>query len=304
MYIYFLVLLLLATNNLSTFLLSKLLLFLPYTTHFPPNKHSHQLHTFFNVFLNSLFYLHPSAPLGLALNNHFQGNLHHQIKSRLASCFVAMERGLLSSGSSKVKDGWEISENNLMKFDKDYPYGYPWPPKYYSCSFCQREFRSAQALGGHMNIHRRDRARLRDLSLNNNSLISNEFDQNPNPNPNSNPNLNPNPNPNSNPIITFSSSSSSPTNNNNIYAHQYSLVSLSLSSITPPTKERRDNHSQDVGKWKHVPHSSIEDHDQEDEVRVLSSTTRAPSKEVVRLDLELCLGEAKEDLDLELRLGI
>ncbi|XP_021769876.1 transcriptional regulator SUPERMAN-like [Chenopodium quinoa] len=213
-----------------------------------------------------------------------------------------MERGLLSSGSSKVKDGWEISENNL-KFDKDYPYGYPWPPKYYSCSFCQREFRSAQALGGHMNIHRRDRARLRDLSLNNNSLLSNEFDQNPNPNPNSNPNPNPNPNPNSNPIFTFSSSSS-PTNNNNIYAHQYSLVSLSLSSITPPTKERRDSHSQNVGKWKYVPHSSIEDHDQEDEVRVLSSTTRAPSKEVVRLDLELCLGEAKEDLDLELRLGI
>jgi hypothetical protein len=36
-----------------------------------------------------------------------------------------------------------------------------WPPRSYSCSFCRREFRSAQALGGHMNIHRRDRARLR-----------------------------------------------------------------------------------------------------------------------------------------------
>uniref|UniRef100_A0A2P2P7D2 C2H2-type domain-containing protein n=1 Tax=Rhizophora mucronata TaxID=61149 RepID=A0A2P2P7D2_RHIMU len=36
-----------------------------------------------------------------------------------------------------------------------------WPPKCYSCGFCKREFRSAQALGGHMNIHRRDRARLR-----------------------------------------------------------------------------------------------------------------------------------------------
>ncbi|CAN6373809.1 unnamed protein product [Urochloa humidicola] len=36
-----------------------------------------------------------------------------------------------------------------------------WPPRSYSCTFCQREFRSAQALGGHMNVHRRDRALLR-----------------------------------------------------------------------------------------------------------------------------------------------
>ncbi|WOK93792.1 hypothetical protein Cni_G02493 [Canna indica] len=42
--------------------------------------------------------------------------------------------------------------------------GCVWPPRSYSCSFCQREFRSAQALGGHMNVHRRDRARLRQLS--------------------------------------------------------------------------------------------------------------------------------------------
>ncbi|CAA6656791.1 unnamed protein product [Spirodela intermedia] len=39
--------------------------------------------------------------------------------------------------------------------------GYPWPPRSYSCSFCRREFRSAQALGGHVNVHRRDRARLK-----------------------------------------------------------------------------------------------------------------------------------------------
>ncbi|XP_059669798.1 zinc finger protein 10-like [Cornus florida] len=36
-----------------------------------------------------------------------------------------------------------------------------WPPRSYTCSFCRREFRSAQALGGHMNVHRRDRARLK-----------------------------------------------------------------------------------------------------------------------------------------------
>ncbi|CAI8586189.1 unnamed protein product [Vicia faba] len=49
-----------------------------------------------------------------------------------------------------------------------------WPPRFYSCNFCKREFRSAQALGGHMNIHRRDRARLKqNLSpQNNNDFIN------------------------------------------------------------------------------------------------------------------------------------
>ncbi|KAL1544704.1 hypothetical protein AAHA92_21522 [Salvia divinorum] len=36
-----------------------------------------------------------------------------------------------------------------------------WPPRSYPCTFCRRQFRSAQALGGHMNVHRRDRAKLK-----------------------------------------------------------------------------------------------------------------------------------------------
>ncbi|KAL2481583.1 zinc-finger protein 10 [Abeliophyllum distichum] len=43
--------------------------------------------------------------------------------------------------------------------------GCTWPPRSYSCSFCKREFRSAQALGGHMNVHRRDRARLKQSPI-------------------------------------------------------------------------------------------------------------------------------------------
>ncbi|CAN6461595.1 unnamed protein product [Victoria cruziana] len=59
----------------------------------------------------------------------------------------------------------------LNKSADDHPWGslggvFSWPPRSYPCSFCRREFRSAQALGGHMNVHRRDRARLREsLSL-------------------------------------------------------------------------------------------------------------------------------------------
>lgn len=37
-------------------------------------------------------------------------------------------------------------------------YNHWWPSQAYHCTFCPRVFRTAQALGGHMNIHRRERA--------------------------------------------------------------------------------------------------------------------------------------------------
>jgi len=201
-----------------------------------------------------------------------------------------MEKGVLSSGSGKVKETWEMSGKNL-KFDKEYPYnyGYPWPPRSYTCSFCQREFKSAQALGGHMNIHRRDRARLRDIQVsdhdhpNNNS--SNHHDQYPNPNPNPNPN-------HPNPINNFSPCS--PTNNN-IYTHQYSLVSLSLSSFPPSIK---NGEKLNIGLGKDL--LPLENHPHHELFKGINHST----KEAVKLDLELCLGETKQELDLELRLGI
>ncbi|PNX82781.1 putative transcriptional regulator RABBIT EARS-like protein [Trifolium pratense] len=49
-----------------------------------------------------------------------------------------------------------------------------WPPRFYSCNFCKREFRSAQALGGHMNIHRRDRARLKQNLSPHNEIQKND----------------------------------------------------------------------------------------------------------------------------------
>ncbi|KAG0472730.1 hypothetical protein HPP92_014156 [Vanilla planifolia] len=55
------------------------------------------------------------------------------------------------TGEVNEDDSWEA-----RAFAADA--GATWPPKFYPCNYCGREFRSAQALGGHMNVHRRDRA--------------------------------------------------------------------------------------------------------------------------------------------------
>lgn len=40
--------------------------------------------------------------------------------------------------------------------------------KSYECTFCKRGFSNAQALGGHMNIHRKDKAKLKQVSSSSN----------------------------------------------------------------------------------------------------------------------------------------
>ncbi|WCJ18351.1 C2H2 and C2HC zinc fingers superfamily protein [Euphorbia peplus] len=61
--------------------------------------------------------------------------------------------------SNKFKYSWNYGNQSYRS--EDYLVGFSWSPRSYTCSFCKIEFRSAQALGGHMNVHRRDRARLR-----------------------------------------------------------------------------------------------------------------------------------------------
>ncbi|CAN6551781.1 unnamed protein product [Malus baccata var. baccata] len=45
----------------------------------------------------------------------------------------------------------------------------------YECTFCKRGFTNAQALGGHMNIHRKDRAKAKQLISGTSSLNSNHY---------------------------------------------------------------------------------------------------------------------------------
>ncbi|KAI3668042.1 hypothetical protein L6452_43115 [Arctium lappa] len=85
----------------------------------------------------------------------------------------------------KFKSKWEISKN-LIFDHKDYNNVYDevsWRQRNFMCNFCKKEYKSAQALGGHMNVHRRDRARLRLSSP------SHHDHHPPNPNPNPNPNF-------------------------------------------------------------------------------------------------------------------
>uniref|UniRef100_A0A6N2LR25 C2H2-type domain-containing protein n=1 Tax=Salix viminalis TaxID=40686 RepID=A0A6N2LR25_SALVM len=66
---------------------------------------------------------------------------------------------LEAATDSKLNGSWE--EKAFAEDASGNLGGCIWPARYYTCSFCKREFRSAQALGGHMNVHRRDRARLK-----------------------------------------------------------------------------------------------------------------------------------------------
>ncbi|KAF8402971.1 hypothetical protein HHK36_011064 [Tetracentron sinense] len=120
-----------------------------------------------------------------------------------------------------------------------------WPPRSYSCSFCRREFKSAQALGGHMNVHRRDRARLKESPSPQNEILH-HLHQNhhqchvPNAytplgvqDPSNVCSLVYNPNPNSNPSVVASPLSPSRVSAPSIQENciEQTLISGSYSSI-------------------------------------------------------------------------
>ncbi|XP_022748985.1 transcriptional regulator SUPERMAN-like [Durio zibethinus] len=197
----------------------------------------------------------------------------------------------------KFMDSNSSWSSNNQGFGEDYLAGFSWPPRSYTCRFCKREFRSAQALGGHMNVHRRDRARLRQHSP------PRDHGQPPF----LNLNLKPNPNFSSSSLVSSPFSSKVPSR----------LVSPPLSSFSSPSSA----FPCEMKKWR-VNGSLI------DPLRSKGSDStnvkRAKSlfgvkefkdygcnnnflkkkTEFVTLDLEIGLvSDSKEDLDLELRLG-
>ncbi|KAG6403035.1 hypothetical protein SASPL_135250 [Salvia splendens] len=182
-----------------------------------------------------------------------------------------MERYSKWAYDQRLRDGTNLS------FERDRAHGFSWPQRNYSCSFCSKEFKSAQALGGHMNVHRRDRARMR---------------------------LSPNPNPNPNPSLLFPSSSPLPSTAKFLPC-DVEFVSVINSAFPPPLQEdefaaigRSSTMTlcrEDLGKYKNGDEAMLD---------------FGRRNDVIRLDLSLGLmQDAKGDpdsdseLDLELRLG-
>lgn len=190
--------------------------------------------------------------------------------------------------------------SDIQSYGDDYVNGFSWPPKSYICSFCKREFRSAQALGGHMNVHRKDRARLRQSSPPRDGqypMLNLNFESNPNP--------------------KFSSSSSSlSSTSTRLTPFASTLPSLISPSLSPFTTPSSASAAGEVKKWGLVGNlfdslshksldltymkneKSLNRFKQEDKCKILKKS------KIIRLDLEIgVLGDSKEDLDLELRLG-
>ncbi|CAK9140665.1 unnamed protein product [Ilex paraguariensis] len=196
----------------------------------------------------------------------------------------------------KFKDTWDSTN---YSFERDRTYGFSWPQRNYKCSFCKKEFKSAQALGGHMNIHRRDRARLRQ---------SPSWDCPNNPNPSPNPSPSPNPNFSSSshaarflPYMAYSSSltpSLTSFSSPSLASMDEEKMPLIAVSQHHPIRPHDKNINKKPSKGAFVGVGELTGFSEENDYRVWKK------REIVSLDLEMgLLPNGKEDLDLELRLG-
>ncbi|KAG5246309.1 zinc finger family protein [Salix suchowensis] len=186
--------------------------------------------------------------------------------------------------SSAVKDEWE--RKNAI-FQGEHSIHFSWPQRNYPCSFCKRQFSSAQALGGHMNVHRRDRAKLRQLPP-----WFFKFPECPTSNPNPNDHL------------LSSSSKFSPCPD---HTHDHSPYLNSFSS--PCCREKKSivecHQSKDLKKKKsnagavfgvgELKRNFSQECDQREALR---------RSEIINSDMETGCEDPKEVLDLELRLGL
>lgn len=178
--------------------------------------------------------------------------------------------------------------------------GFSWPPRSYVCSFCKREFRSAQALGGHMNVHRRDRARLRQSPTRDGSSNSNGSGSVGQFAP-LNLNVEPSPSFYSNHNLCRQSSPPPPVPSLSMKFPQFT------SQMPPPTEVKRcGGDSATVQGFKPIATDFMKVKAAKGILGVdrFDSGCKKRCEGFVRLDLEIGLiSPSKEELDLELRLG-
>ncbi|KAJ7954752.1 Transcriptional regulator SUPERMAN [Quillaja saponaria] len=204
----------------------------------------------------------------------------------------------------KVKESWEYYSNNSQIqsniCEEDYMNGISWPPRSYTCSFCKREFRSAQALGGHMNVHRRDRARLRQQSPPPPRDVHGQYSMlDLNLNPNSNPNVSLG----AKPAFTCTlpslvSPSSSPSSAANSSSNHEFKKRVKGGFLFNPMSTKAPVTTKHLSGF--VPKCDVNFALDQNRCKIL----KKDSDQIIRLDLEIGLvSDSKEDLDLELRLG-
>lgn len=205
----------------------------------------------------------------------------------------------MSRSSMSDSKNMKISVENNKGNEEDYINEFCWPPRSYTCSFCKREFRSAQALGGHMNVHRKERAKLRQSSPPREYHHHGQFTS-------TLLNLNPKPNPNPNPCCFSSSISTklhspftliaplSSSSRSTSCGYNAVIEPLSTGSGLAKTSEFGKSANGVGFTQKYVCEKST-----------TSSEKVAADESNVRLELEIGLlgHDSKGDLDLELRLG-
>ncbi|KAE9585138.1 hypothetical protein Lal_00017863 [Lupinus albus] len=210
-----------------------------------------------------------------------------------------------------MKEFLDCNNNSHNGEDIDhYMNGFPWPPRSYTCSFCMKEFKSAQALGGHMNVHRRDRARLRHSSPPTSDHNHGHGQGHPmiNLNPNTNPSFS---SPTSSNLPLLPPSWSSHQSSSSHRSPATSTLPLFVSPTTPSYSYSSPSTSSpsELKRWVVVDGILLKN--------PLRTKTTEPTKpmiieedgckmlkkgEILRMDLEI--GMPREyDLDLELRLG-
>lgn len=223
------------------------------------------------------------------------------------------------SESGQMKGPWNhfYTSNNIshVSASEDNGYtklsGFSWPPRLYVCSFCKREFKSAQALGGHMNVHRRDRARLRQSppTSPSSSPITNVAHDS------TNLNLIPNPNPNLTYVIQKP---------NNITSN-YIIHSSTIPYLKPPTSPLIISTSSGASvngtvrrsvtrpnpnfttststKTLNLINGNNKEHHHDHDIPYVNINKAREKRELMKLGFSNNVLRNYEDVDLELRLG-
>ncbi|KAH7863081.1 hypothetical protein Vadar_013103 [Vaccinium darrowii] len=181
-----------------------------------------------------------------------------------------------------------------MSFERDKTSGcttgYTWPQRNYPCAFCKKQFKSAQALGGHMNVHRRERAQLRSLVHSPNSTLLDHY---------------PNPNPKPSFFAPSLVSLSSPKSSSGCIDEEKNVLKVPHYSQEVDHQRKkllRNGSFLGFGKLKSF---TAQEEEEDDGAMVLKKKEKIDRLELgMGLGLGLGLvGDEKEDLDLELRLG-